>query len=214
MKNIADLHLVLKLNRHWAEVGTSSVGKAIVDLVGGVVLAMDISWELDENGKPLENKKPVYINPVSWKEWIELPVRDYDPSIRSVKMEIRIPTVVIAKNYDKMPKKSPKKTPSNLGVRFRDGGRCQYTGKVLSEEEGNVDHVIPLSRGGGNTWDNVVWADRSINAIKGNKLNREAGLRLIRPVQKPRIAEAWETIGRPKHRDWVPFMRKFSSNLE
>ena len=213
MKNIADAMIVLKLNRHWQEVGTSTVGKSIVDLVNGVVHAMDIDWELDENSKPIENKRPIYINPVPWNVWITLPVRPYDPSIRSIKMEIRVPTVVIAQRYDKMPRKKPKKVPSNQAVQFRDGNRCQYTGRLLNNNEGSVDHVIPLSRGGGDTWDNVVWAAKEINSQKGNKLNREAGLRLIQPVRAPREVEVWETIRKPMHRDWVPFMRKLAQTL-
>lgn len=214
MRNIADIQLVLKLNKHWGEVGTSSVGKALVDLVNGVVHAFDIQWELDENGKPVENKRPVYVNPVPWDEWIKLPVMPWHLSIRSVKMEIRVPTVVIAQNYDKMPKKKPKKVPSNQGVKFRDGGRCQYTGRLLEDDEGSVDHVIPLSRGGTDTWDNVVWSAKDINATKGSKLNSEAGLRLIQPIKAPREVELWETIRKPMHPDWVPFMRRLAKNLQ
>jgi len=214
MNNIADLNIVLKLNKNWQEVGTSSVGKAIVDLVNGVVCAMDLDWELDENGKPVENKRPIYANPVAWETWIKLPVRPWDPSIRTSKMEIRVPTVVITSKYDKMPKKKPKKTPSNQGVQFRDGNRCQYTGRMLESEEGSVDHVIPLSRGGTDTWENVVWSAKGINSTKGNKLNSEAGLRLISPVRAPREVEAWELIRKPMHRDWIPFMRKLAKLLK
>ena len=214
MKNIADAHFVLKLNKLWQEIGVASVGKSLVDLVTGVVEAMNIDWELDDEGVPVEGKKPIYVEPVTWDRWVNLPVRPYDISIRSTKMEIRVPMVVIAHGYDKMPKTNPKKVPNNQSVQHRDGGRCQYTGKLLSPGEGNVDHVIPLGRGGRNTWDNVVWSERNLNLVKGDKLNKEAGLKLIRPIQKPKPIEAWEKIKRPKHRDWVPFMRKFSSRLQ
>ena len=85
-------------------------------------------------------------------------------------MEIRIPTVVITKNFDRMPKKRPKKIPSNIAVQIRDGSRCQYTGKLLEPHEGSVDHVVPRSRGGAHSWNNVVWAAKDINTMKGNKL--------------------------------------------
>ena len=208
MRDISKASIVLKLNKHWREVGVSSVGKAIVDLVSGVIYAMDIDYELDENGNPIENKPPNYANPVSWNDWIQLPVRPYDLSIRSPKMEIRVPTVVITQRFDKMPKKKPKHTPNNQSVQFRDGNRCQYTGRVLLPNEGSVDHIVPRSRGGTDTWDNVAWADKSINTFKGNRLNDEVGLKLIRPPAKPREVELWETIRKPAHRDWVYFMQR------
>lgn len=189
------------------------MGKAIVDLVNGVAWAMQIEWELDENEQPVQDKKPIYVNPVSWETWITLPVKSYHLSIHSPKLEIRVPTVIIAQNFDKMPRKKPKRNPSNQGVQFRDGGRCQYTGKILNEEEGSVDHVVPLSRGGRDTWDNVVWSDKSVNATKGNRLNSEAGLHLIHPVRAPREVELWETIRKPMHPDWIPFMRKLRAQL-
>jgi len=214
MNNIADLNIVLKLNKNWQEVGTSSVGKAIVDLVNGVVFAMDLDWALDENGRPVENKRPIYANPVPWETWITLPIRKWDPTIRTSKMEIRVPTVVITSKFDRMPRKTPKKTPSNQAVQFRDGNRCQYTGRIIEPSEGSVDHVVPLSRGGTDTWDNVVWSAKDINSTKGNKLNSEAGLRLIQSPRPPREVEAWETIRKPMHRDWIPFMRKLAKTLQ
>lgn len=213
MSNIADAQIVLKLNKHWQEVGTTNVGKALTDMVSGVVWAMQIEWELDNEGKPMENKKPVFINPVSWDTWITIPVNSWNLSIRSPKMEIRVPTVVITQNFDKMPRKKPKKVPSNQGVAFRDGYRCQYTGQLLDPEEGSVDHVVPISRGGKDTWDNVAWASKSINSMKGNKLNSEAGLKLIQPIRPPREVELWETIRKPMHPDWIPFMRRLRTQL-
>jgi 5-methylcytosine-specific restriction endonuclease McrA len=174
---------------------------------------MDIEWKLGEDGKPIPYTRPIYFNPVCWEDWIKLPVRPYDLAIRSTKMEIRVPTVVIAQKYDKMPKKKPKKTPSNQGVKFRDGGRCQYTGELIEDDEGSVDHIIPLSRGGTDTWDNVAWAKKEINARKGNALNSEIGLQLIQQPRQPREVELWETIRKPMHPDWVPFMRKLAKNL-
>jgi 5-methylcytosine-specific restriction endonuclease McrA len=81
---------------------------------------------------------------------------------------------------------------------------------LLEPHEGNVDHIIPKSRGGKDIWNNVVWASKEINAMKGNRLNHEVGLKLIQPPQLPREIEVWETIRKPLHRDWVHFMRRKS----
>ena len=56
MRDISRALLVLKLNKNWREVGISSVGKALIDLVSGVIMAMDIEYELDSYGNPIENK--------------------------------------------------------------------------------------------------------------------------------------------------------------
>ena len=106
-----------------------------------------------------------------------------------------------------MPTKRPQKFPSNIAVQLRDGNVCQYTDRMLKPGQGSVNHVIPVSRGGQNTWDNVVWADKKINSDKGKHLNEEIGLSLIQPPRKPRQIEIWETIRKPMHPDWVPFMR-------
>ena len=62
----------------------------------------------------------------------------------------------------------PKKRPkfSARGIRERDGNRCQYTGAVLKPQEGSIDHGVPRSRGGPNSWDNCVWASKRVNGLQ------------------------------------------------
>jgi 5-methylcytosine-specific restriction endonuclease McrA len=80
---------------------------------------------------------------------------------------------------------------SKRNVYLRDNGRCQYCDKPVSQEELTFDHVIPRSRGGERTWENIVTACRRCNTKKANKTPREAGLTLKKkPVQ-------------PK---WLPFV--------
>jgi 5-methylcytosine-specific restriction endonuclease McrA len=105
-----------------------------------------------------------------------------------------------------VPRKRPKF--SARGIRERDGNRCQYTGAALKPEEGSIDHVVPRSRGGANTWDNCVWASKRINALKGNRLPHEVGLRLQAVPKVPRERPASELI-RNAHQiqDWTHFLR-------
>jgi 5-methylcytosine-specific restriction endonuclease McrA len=112
------------------------------------------------------------IRPVKWDEWIQLPVRPEDYFVRTVHGQIRVPR--------KRPRFSAR------GIRERDGNRCQYTGTVLKPEEGSIDHVVPRSRGGPNSWDNCVWASKRVNAHKGNRLPDEVGLRLLKLPRAPR----------------------------
>ena len=97
----------------------------------------------------LEIEGEDHIRPVTWEEWITLPIRDQDEAVHTVRGQIRVPTVIVAVNYAKVPKKRPKLRAR--AVRERDRNRCQYTGRVLRPEEGSPDHVVPRSRGGRDT---------------------------------------------------------------
>jgi len=77
----------------------------------------------------------VDIRPVTWEEWIRLPIREQDEAVRTVRGAIRVPTVIVVVNYAKVPKKRPKLCARS--IRERDGNRCQYTGVLLEPEEGS-----------------------------------------------------------------------------
>ena len=116
------------------------------------------------------------IRPVTWEEWIKLPIRDQDEAVHTVRGQIRVPTVIVAVNYAKVPKKRPKLCAK--AIRERDDNRCQYTGRVLRPDEGSLDHVVPRSRGGKDAWENLVWSAKDVNQRKADRLPHEAGLKL------------------------------------
>ncbi len=213
MSNIIEKSLCLVLNRNWEMIGQKTVHEAIVQLCGSMnsgkatSLAMDIDYELDANGNP-DTSKIIKMNPVDWDEWITLPIRSWDLTINSARMRIRVPTIIIAANYTKVPMRKFTRAPSTAGVYDRDGGICQYTGRKLSRHEANLDHVIPKSRGGENTWENVVLSDKNLNSKKGNKLNSEVGLKLIKTPKKPVAMPISTTIKEAKHVDWEFFIKK------
>jgi 5-methylcytosine-specific restriction endonuclease McrA len=97
-------------------------------------------------------------------------VSEYDKCIRSPTSEFRLPSVVSLKSYIK-PSRQPAFTRFN--VFLRDRFSCQYCG---SHEELTFDHVIPRSKGGATTWDNVVAACSPCNLRKGDKLPRDVGM--------------------------------------
>jgi 5-methylcytosine-specific restriction endonuclease McrA len=121
---------------------------------------------------------------VAWDEWITLPVRDGDYAVHTTRGAIRVPTVIVAVNYARVPKKRPKLCAR--AIRERDGNRCQYTGALLRPDEGSLDHVVPRSRGGPDTWENLVWSSRQVNTRKGNRLPHEAGLKLLHEPRAPK----------------------------
>lgn len=162
---------VIVLNRVWQAIGSRLVQDALSQMAAGAATGLDITGEDS-------------IRPVTWEEWITLPIREGDGVIHTSKLQIRVPTVIASVVYAGFPKKRPK---FNLrGVAQRDGNRCQYSGRLLSRAEMSIDHVIPRSRGGRDHWTNGVLADKAINQRKGNQFNHEAGLKLLRvPVEPP-----------------------------
>lgn len=199
--------IVLQLNGNWMPISQKTVAEAIIAMTSmgesPAALALDIDYEKNADGE-YDFSSPKYMNPVSWDEWINLPVRDFDISIHTVKMEIRVPTVLVAPSYRKMPTR--KSRPTKYNVFDRDGGICQYTGKKLSKNQGNIDHVVARSRGGKNTWENMVWCTKEINSKKGDKPLSELGLKLLRkPTAPPEIPIAM-TFREAKRPEWLPFI--------
>ena len=201
--------IVLKLNKSWQPVGYSTVQRAIVDLAAGVAArALDLEYELDSDGNPTGD--PTGMTPVSWVDWIQLPVRPYDLSVSYANGNkfMRVPTVLIATNFNKMPVKRFRGKPSKDAIWHRDGGIDQYTNKPLRREDATIDHVIPKSKGGQDTWENLVTTHKEINSEKGNSSNAEAGLTLIRPPKIPSPIPVGMLIDEVRHRDWRPFLMK------
>jgi 5-methylcytosine-specific restriction endonuclease McrA len=95
-------------------------------------------------------------------------VSHYDKTVRSPTFEMRLPSVVSLKTYVK-PARIPAFTRFN--VFLRDRFTCQYCG---AREDLTFDHVIPRSKGGQTTWENVVAACSPCNLRKGDRLPRAA----------------------------------------
>lgn len=116
-----------------------------------------------------------------------VPVDHYEGLVvRSGSREIPLPSVIA---YTKMVRKSQRAVLNRFNLYLRDGYTCQYTGKQYPVNELTLDHVIPKSRGGGSTWENLVTCHRWVNHKKSDKTPKEAGLTLIR---KPVAPSAWE----------------------
>ena len=171
MSDLLNKTIVLVLNRNWQAINIRTPQDAFCQMATNVATALEIDGENQ-------------IRPVTWDEWIALPIRDSDNAVRTVRGAIRVPTVIVAVNFAKVPKKRPKLCAKS--IRERDGNRCQYTGKLLRSDEGSLDHVLPRSRGGKDEWGNLVWSDKTVNAKKGNRLPHEAGLKLLNVPRAPK----------------------------
>src|SRR5262249_37072276 len=148
MNDILNKSIVLVLNRNWQAINVRTPQEAFRMMATTVCTALEIEGEN-------------HIRPVTWDEWITLSIRPQDNAVHTVRGAIRVPTVIVAVNFARVPKKRPKLSAKT--IRERDGNRCQYTGKLLRPEEGSLDHVFPRSRGGKDAWQNLVWSDKAIN---------------------------------------------------
>jgi 5-methylcytosine-specific restriction endonuclease McrA len=115
---------------------------------------------------------------------------------RSEHLELEAPSVLRLRYFVKVPFRAHTAL-TRRAVFARDGWVCQYCGKAAE----NLDHVLPRSRGGKHTWDNVVAACRRCNSKKENRLPDEAGLKLAHQPYIPsdgfrlslgKLEPAWE----------------------
>jgi 5-methylcytosine-specific restriction endonuclease McrA len=151
--------------------------------------------------------------PYDFENWCDLPVGIEDDVVHTPALTIRIPRVIQLVHYDKVPHREVRFTRRNIF--YRDKNRCQYCGKVFIQRDLNLDHVVPLSRGGRSTWTNVVTACVPCNSRKGSRMPGEAGIKLIRQPKKPAghplLRATW--IGR-FHEEWRTFLDEAYWNVE
>ena len=111
-----------------------------------------------------------------------------------------VPSVVKLNRYVKVPYR--RAVPLSRRTVFgRDRGECQYCGAAAD----SLDHVIPRSRGGGHTWDNVVACCRRCNSRKGNRLVSEVGYSLTSPPRPPK-RHGWVTARNSVDPSWRPYL--------
>ena len=131
-------------------------------------------------------------------------VAEYDHVVRSQRTEVRVPSVVVLKEYVK-PGRRVAFTRFNLFL--RDEFRCQYCG---SPHDLTFDHVVPRARGGVTSWENVVAACSPCNLRKGSRPLSRSGLSLRRKPQRPTVEEMRNRGRRfpPNHlhASWVDFL--------
>ena len=106
---------------------------------------------------------------------------EYDYTVRSPSFTMQLPSVVCLKSYVK-PARHPAFTRFN--VFLRDRFQCQYCG---SPNDLTFDHVIPRSRGGLTTWENVVAACSPCNLKKGGLMPKDAGMHPHQPAYQPTV---------------------------
>ncbi len=131
-------------------------------------------------------------------------VSEYEEVVRSPTTVIRIPSVVVLKDYVK-PQRQVAFTRFNLFL--RDEFCCQYCG---ARGDLTFDHVVPRARGGITSWENVVAACGRCNLRKGSRSLKQVGFTLRKPPRQPASGELMN-LGRKfppnhLHDSWMDFL--------
>lgn len=98
--------------------------------------------------------------------------------VHSPSRVVPVPSVIRLLEYRRIPRQT--RALSRKNILMRDRYTCQYCGKIFSAGELTLDHVMPRSRGGGSSWENLVTSCRCCNNRKGDRLPDEAHMDLKR----------------------------------
>ena len=107
-------------------------------------------------------------------------IETYEEKVNSVRESFELPAVIVINRYVKY--RMGDGAPTRQNIIWRDKNVCQYCGNDFKTSELTVDHVLPKSRGGKNTWKNLVAACVPCNQKKGAKTAVEADMH---PIRKP-----------------------------
>ena len=130
-------------------------------------------------------------------------IENHTQEIRSPSATFNLPAVIVLKRYVNYKFSTLALKPSRANVLWRDKMQCQYCTKHFKSEELTLDHVIPKSRGGSNSWENLVTACKKCNQKKGSRLPTESGMIPLRApicpknstlnrLKESQISEVWK----------------------
>lgn len=126
---------------------------------------------------------------------------------------IELPSIV-ACDGERLAKPRSTYPLNNRTLFSRDGHICMYCGGHFSDTILTRDHIVPLSRGGQDTWENVVAACRRCNQHKGNELLENINMQLLATPYRPNLAEYLVLVNNRRIRvDQMEFLSsQFSKN--
>lgn len=129
------------------------------------------------------NSNYTHLTVVSWKRGIKLLLTEKvhvlefytNCEIITGSNEVyKVPKTVLLKKYIKLPDRMYR--PNRRNIFLRDNYSCAYCLKQLEPEELSIDHILPKSRGGKETWENLITSCKICNCLKGDRTPEEAGL--------------------------------------
>jgi 5-methylcytosine-specific restriction endonuclease McrA len=188
---------VLVLNRSFVAVHITNVRRAITLLFRQLAEVVHIE----------EGQYAAY-SLDSWRELSALRAGFRSPDtdwVRAVGYELQAPRVIRLVSCDRGPRQGLRFNRRNVFA--RDANLCQYCGRTFPTSELSLDHVVPRSRGGITSWENIVCACVACNVRKGGRTPQEARMQLIRHPVKPKRSPLLSIkMGNPKYESWKSFV--------
>jgi len=138
----------------------------------------------------------------------------YDETVSSPTVTIRIPAV--GRLVKALPRVKRNVKFSRANVYQRDDETCQFCGRKRPKVGLNYDHVVPRSKGGKTTWENIVTACKHCNTKKDNRTPKEAGMRLLREPARPHALPLTPLFVLPKRvpKLWLPYLSDRIASLK
>ncbi|MHC4637606.1 MAG: HNH endonuclease [Planctomycetota bacterium] len=125
--------------------------------------------------------------------------------VATVNFHIAVPRIIRLLFYDRLPRGEVKFNRRNIFA--RDKNHCQYCGKKFPTSELSLDHVMPRSVGGKNTWENIVCACVTCNIKKGGHTPKQAHMTLItKPVKPKRNPLLHIHLKHQRYKSWKQFL--------
>ena len=149
------------------------------------------------------------LNITTWRRAVVLLIKDKAEQVehngKFVYAGFPLPTVIRLRHYVQIPYKEIPFTRRN--ILHRDSYSCQYCS--YAGDELTLDHIIPRSRGGGDSWENIVAACVRCNVRKGNRTPKEANMPLHHQPRRPYSSLHFEVAKQVKggrHEEWRKYV--------
>jgi len=188
---------VLVLNRFYSPVHVISVRRAFILLYRECAEIVHL-----EDGQFTNYDFESWCEISAYRSQEKQPHEDW---IRAVHFEVQCPRVVRLLQYDRSPRSALRFNRRNLFA--RDGHKCQYCGRSFPSHQLSLDHVMPRSRGGETSWQNVVCSCVGCNTKKGNRTPHEAHMHLMtKPIEPSANPLLLQKLNNPKYAAWQTWL--------
>ena len=183
----------LVLNRAWMPIQVTSAREAISLVAKGAALIIEPDTYQTHDLR-------------TWNDVSRVKVRFEGETIRSTRLAILPPEVILLRTYQGVGERSVVFSRKNIFK--RDHYTCQYCGAQPGPDALTIEHILPRSKGGVSSWVNCVLACVPCNKRKADRTPEQAGMKLRTLPRKP----SWKTLAhvppRERRESWEQFLSR------
>lgn len=183
---------VLVLNRNWVPIETVTVARAF-------------SYIFAEKAKFID---PTDCSLYDFMGWADLPVAEGQPFLRTSRMHIRAPEIIVLTKSHGVARRKETMAFSRRNLCKRDMMTCQYCGSQPIPKELTIDHIVPKKRGGKSSWTNCVMSCFPCNSKKADKMLAESGLKLMHQPYEPKWSPIFRVHPGKYKESWKGFVQE------